>query len=177
MTNVTFAIQSGPPQLGEQKVENVLIECSDQLSQRPRPRLAQSKPAAARTRSMLHVFPRARAALVVVSLMLIFLATAPIPALAATKEFALGHHNGPVTSLAFSEDAKFLAAGTEEGNVILWNLEAKRSCYSIFVAKHVNALTFTHDGTLLFTGTHQSLLRWTIASASRFENEMGESHV
>ena len=88
-----------------------------------------------------------------------------------------------VRVIALSPDGKFLAAGSEDGTINLWNLTSKRLHSPRVIGKHVGSflsLAFSPDGKLLISGVFNDRFRlWTIDSRRAqyqtfFENGRGE---
>jgi pre-mRNA-processing factor 19 len=69
-------------------------------------------------------------------------------------------HQGPITALAFSENGYFLASGSEDSSVILWDLRHQKSVKNVSfdAGFEVNALDFDYSGTYLAVGG--SDIRW-----------------
>ena len=63
--------------------------------------------------------------------------------------------NGQVYGLAISPDARLLAAGTENGSVVLWDLKTRQRLGDPLVGPTdiVSGLAFTTDGTQLLAGS------------------------
>ena len=66
-------------------------------------------------------------------------------------EAILTDHTGPVTSIVFSPTGQFLASGSLDGTIILWDVPGKRSIKSLEHRVHgtlrdVNAVNFSPDG-------------------------------
>ena len=59
-------------------------------------------------------------------------------------------------SIDLSPDGKFLAAGDDSANIILYNLETLKSVYSFQAIKVVKSITFSPDGKYLVAGTNYS---------------------
>jgi len=59
----------------------------------------------------------------------------------------------PINSLAFSQDGKFLAVGTIEGSVELWDVNNREPIYSGTSREgKITAVTFSPDGSMLIVG-------------------------
>lgn len=87
----------------------------------------------------------------------------------AATEFFLGSHTSAVTAVAFSPNGMFLASGAEDTTVKLWNLQTKRTAYTLSDPrrhrKPIRAVGFTTDGSTLLSGDAESrLVRWTLAT-------------
>lgn len=65
---------------------------------------------------------------------------------------ALKGHEGTVNSVAFKPDGTVLASGTPDGNIRLWNIEA-RKLIRVLDAKKVDGLAFSADGNILANGS------------------------
>jgi WD40 repeat protein len=67
---------------------------------------------------------------------------------------------GPVDSLQYSPDSSFLAAGTEDGKLIVWNTTDWSEAKRVEGLASVKSVTFSPDATLLAAATKNSLIVW-----------------
>lgn len=65
----------------------------------------------------------------------------------------LGELDGAVLCLAFSPDGRWMAAGSIEGHVALWNLAQRREAGSLRHQSRVDALAFSPDSSVLASGS------------------------
>jgi WD40 repeat protein len=84
----------------------------------------------------------------------------------------LAGHEGAVTALAFSPDGRWLATGSEDDAVRLWDMAAADPAAAPTVLSGhedwVNALAFSPDGRWLATGSSDATVRlWDMAAADR----------
>ena len=62
-------------------------------------------------------------------------------------------HGGPVTAVAFSPDGRFLATGSEDGIVLIWNSETgQQMLQPIQHAERIASLEFSSNGKQLLSG-------------------------
>ncbi|MDP5219093.1 c-type cytochrome [Ruegeria sp. 2205SS24-7] len=77
----------------------------------------------------------------------------------------IGQHKGKVTSLAASPDGSVLAAGSWDGDIVLWPLHEGAPETLPFPGAGVNAVAYSADGAQLFAATSKGdLLRYDMAS-------------
>jgi WD40 repeat protein len=77
---------------------------------------------------------------------------------------------GPSRAVAFSPDARWIAAGSREGangTLHLWRIDEKRSGKAVETArwnaeKPINAVAFTPDGRFLLASEGENLVRWDL---------------
>jgi hypothetical protein len=79
----------------------------------------------------------------------------------------VGEHNGySVWSVSFSPDGCFLASGSEDGTVRLWQVVADRKCVWVGEHKHnslVRSVSFSPDGRFLASGSQDGTVRlWRV---------------
>jgi len=67
------------------------------------------------------------------------------------KKRILTGHTGDVNSVNFSPDSKYIASGSSDGTVKLWNVETGELIYTIINGKDGEWLTYTPEG--FFTGS------------------------
>ena len=81
--------------------------------------------------------------------------------LATTQGLPLPEFSGNPTSLGFSSDSRWIAAGSDDGTVHLHNLETVKDNPVVFTAHHegVRALAFSQDGQRLATISKQGNAR------------------
>ena len=73
------------------------------------------------------------------------------------RVFEAREEKSPITSLAIS--AEWVAAGSESGKVVLWNLRDDTMSKTIFAhQKKVSDLVFSNDGKYLVTGDRKSVV-------------------
>jgi WD40 repeat protein len=77
-----------------------------------------------------------------------------------------------VFTVAFSPDGRFLASGTEDGKIQLWDLTAGKSSAINAHSKEVNAIVFSPDGTKLASSASDGVKIWNLqqGSLSHFKN-------
>lgn len=68
-------------------------------------------------------------------------------------------HSSPVTALAFSLDGSFMASGSMDGSVVLWNARDWSELHRFPHPGTVHSLCFSHDGRVLATGASDCLVR------------------
>ena len=82
----------------------------------------------------------------------------------------------PLTSWALSPDGKYLATGSDGGNLSVWEVETGNLVTTTRIESDIRGLAFSPDGKYLATAAHvgdsrlfdfQSLLRWTMPPSSR----------
>lgn len=79
---------------------------------------------------------------------------------------------GKVFTVAFSPNGQFLASGTEDGKIQLWDLTAGKSSAINAHSKGVNSIVFSPDGTKLASSASDGVKIWNVqqGSLSHFKN-------
>ncbi|HSE24192.1 MAG TPA: caspase family protein, partial [Pyrinomonadaceae bacterium] len=75
--------------------------------------------------------------------------------------FSLPAHAGPITALAFSNDRLWLASGSFDKTIKVWNLKSGNEVQSL--TKHnapIGALKFNKSSTLLFSSANTDVIVW-----------------
>ncbi|MBA3481282.1 MAG: WD40 repeat domain-containing protein [Pirellulales bacterium] len=98
-------------------------------------------------------------------------ALAECPPVYGLDGVALGGHAGGVTAMAASPDGRWLATGSADHKVRLWDLRSEQRKHpAIILKKHAGAVShvlFSNDGRWLITGGRDSTVcLWDIATAS-----------
>lgn len=70
-----------------------------------------------------------------------------------------GHHS-PITALAFSSDGRWLASGSSDGQVLLWDLRADLHRAPLIAKDGVERLWFSHDDRYLVVQTSKEVQLW-----------------
>lgn len=82
---------------------------------------------------------------------------------------ALSGHKSPINALAFSEDSKTLATGSDDATIRLWDAATGRQIH--LLTGHtlgITALKFSPDGKLLVSGSSDGSTRlWSVASGAQ----------
>lgn len=77
----------------------------------------------------------------------------------------IGQHKGKVTSLAASPDGAVIAAGSWDGDIVLWPLAAGEAETLPYPGAGVNAVAFSADGAFLYAATSKGdVLRYDMAT-------------
>jgi WD40 repeat protein len=72
----------------------------------------------------------------------------------AEDGFALKGHSGPIFAVAFSAKGRFLATGSQDGSVVIWNPSTGNEEKKLVPHKgHVYSLAFKHDEKILVVGS------------------------
>jgi len=87
---------------------------------------------------------------------------------------------GPATevhSVSFSPDGRFLAAGAENNNVVIWDLNRWRE-FKILSGHDlaVNSVAFSHDGKRLVSGSFDQTVKVWDLSRGQVSNSMNQHH-
>ncbi|MCI0684301.1 MAG: sigma-70 family RNA polymerase sigma factor [Gemmataceae bacterium] len=90
-----------------------------------------------------------------------------------TEKVTLTDHSAPVMCVAVSRDGKLMATGGGDksdntpGELILWDMEARKPGRSLAVDKTVWSVAFSPDGTLLAAGVgHNTVRIWNTATGA-----------
>ena len=76
-----------------------------------------------------------------------------------TRKFA--EHTGIVNSCSVARDAPHLiASGSDDCTVVLWDARVKKSLSSIYHDYQVCSVCLSHDGTSVFTGGIDNIIRY-----------------
>lgn len=89
-------------------------------------------------------------------------------------------HPDRIISLAFSPDGKILASGTDDYNIILWDVNSGTRLGENLVGEDesMTNLAFSPDGNILAAGTDDGFITlWGIASRKQIANLMQESDI
>ncbi len=75
-------------------------------------------------------------------------------------------HRAVIASLAFSRDGEMLASGAEDGSIIVWDVDLRRSRFGLYGhSLQVTSLAFSPDGRTLASGGDDRLVRlWDLES-------------
>jgi WD40 repeat protein len=93
----------------------------------------------------------------------------------------LDGHSGGIGTVAFAADGSYLASGSSDGTVKLWDVATGRQKKTLNLGQSVSALTFSPDGRTLAVGTwgHDgpqnppwSASLWDVASGTRLGPEL-----
>jgi WD40 repeat protein len=77
----------------------------------------------------------------------------------------LAGHTGPIKSVAFSPDGRFLATASADGSVRMWDVVGRRPLGEPLTghAGQVNSVAFSPDGSMLVTGGADATVRlWQV---------------
>jgi WD40 repeat protein len=79
-------------------------------------------------------------------------------------------HNESVTSIAFSADGNYLASGSDDKTVKLWNVESQLEVVTLEGhSNNVTSVAFSPDGRYLASGSDDKTIKlWSIQSLSEF---------
>lgn len=78
-------------------------------------------------------------------------------------EAAVARQDTSVTSVAFTRDGKWLATGSLESEVRVWEIATGRECFTMKHGGPVNSVAFSPDGTLLASGSDENTVkRWSL---------------
>jgi WD40 repeat protein len=87
-----------------------------------------------------------------------------------TPRFLFGHE-GLVTSLAFSPDRRFLASGSRDGTIKIWNPDTGKNLTTLATEESrreaVDAVAFSPDGNILAAGSRRIVGLWDTQNWSR----------
>ena len=89
-----------------------------------------------------------------------------------TEARSLEGHEHVVMALAFSPDGNWLASGSGDGTVRLWNVKTRRQRVLVVESGRVNGLAFSPDGKKLAIAA-DDLYLWTLASGKKIGLEPG----
>ena len=82
------------------------------------------------------------------------------------QERVLNGHTGLVHNVAFSPDGRFLASGSFDGTVRLWNVEDDQLLRIIKHSDEVYSIAFSPDGNVLASGTSKKVWLWDVNSGN-----------
>ncbi len=73
-------------------------------------------------------------------------------------------HTKNISSIAFSQDGRMVAAGSEDKTILVWDVESQRQLATLTGhADTVGSLLFDHDGEVLLSGDYGgSIIRWDL---------------
>ena len=99
-----------------------------------------------------------------------------------SRSFVLMGHEGPVISLAFSPDQKYLASGGSDQVVHIWNLELKKSIKTLDGDQKwtgwVNCVEFSSDGSKIVTGSEDGFVRlWAMPRGTLLKEFKAHSYM
>lgn len=80
-------------------------------------------------------------------------------------------HTDTITSLVFTSDGKYLASGSEDKNIIIWNIEDEKKwcCFNNSHIDGVLALAFSPDGNYLVSGSADKTIKiWNLTQKQEF---------
>lgn len=102
-------------------------------------------------------------------------AVSPTPLTALSGSFALKAHKTGVNAVAYSPDGVFLASGSQDGQVILWDAYTGATLRTLEGhTDSVNSLAFSPDGALLASGsTDTSIILWDVKSGEKLRTLSG----
>ena len=76
------------------------------------------------------------------------------------RYIGLAGHSGPISSVAFSKDGKFLASGSHYKTIKVWNFKEKREEFTLTGhSGSVNSVTFSKDGKFLAGGSYDKTIK------------------
>ena len=81
------------------------------------------------------------------------------------------HQNGKISSLAFSIDERWLAAGSYDGFVHLWELSSGTEVARIPHIDAVTGIVFSQDGQKLFTASRKIVQVWDLSGLALVSRE------
>jgi len=89
-----------------------------------------------------------------------------------------GGHKKPVNSIAFSHDGKTLASGSDDTDVILWDLTSGRRIKTLSGHSNwVRYVAFSPDGRTLASGSRdETIILWDIATGIKLKTLNGHSN-
>ncbi len=90
----------------------------------------------------------------------------------------LSRHSDTVKSIAFDTDDTFLASGSSDSGIVLWNLHTNREYRRLIGHSNgVDSIVFTPDGQFLFSGGGDTAIqKWNCKSGRRIARLVGHSH-
>lgn len=88
-----------------------------------------------------------------------------IPSVNGLDVFTMDHSRFVVSSVAFSPDGKFVAAGTSGRHIYLWDMASRKSCSHFEESSSVHSLDYSPCGRYIVAGTDYPTIRiWTIST-------------
>jgi WD40 repeat protein len=96
----------------------------------------------------------------------------PTQATRADADFVLGQFPNAITAVAFSDDGKFLVAGSDGGYALICNIEAKLSCYSIKAGSPVTCAAFSPNNKVFWIGWGTCVHRYLLATREALGSEI-----
>jgi WD40 repeat protein len=79
-------------------------------------------------------------------------------------ETYLRKHSGLVSSIMFSPDGNILASGSNDGNIILWDMKTRQPTSPILTGNSgfIHSIAFSPDGKILASGNDNGIALWDV---------------